>query len=728
MKQKAAHLIVRYRIVLMTLWLILAVAAASTLGRVRVNYDLTSYLREDTDTMRALALMRGEFAPTSAMSVVLIDADADFAAAETAYFAAQPGVMSASHDPERDLRRQDGHTYRLISLIMTEEAENAVLDDAQAHLQDIPHLLSGGAKDARDLKDSINQEMPLVMLVSCLIVLVVLLLMTRAFIEPALFFLVIALSILLNMGTNWIFPSISFITFAVAAILQLALAMDYSIMLMNAFDRLRGGGLPAAQAMEQALCEAFMPVASSALTTVAGMLALVFMRFTIGFDIGVVLAKGILFSMLTVFLFMPGLLVLAAPLLDKTAHRALPLSGKGIVRASHALHSALPAALIVLILCGTLLQSGNVYTYTVRDMSDDARQVSRLFGQSNQIVLIFPRDDSDEGVARQRELITRVSALTVEGRPVVQQAMAMVTTGESALAYYDAASAAALLGRGEGEVQALFSLMGIQTPIRGDQLIARMAAAAHRLAFLLPDGALEQLDQAQALLSKADAAFNGPAYSRALLALDLPMTSPHVHETVRAIKAAEQAVYGDSAGLAGTLVAIDDIATSFSADMKRVSLTTIGLVFLIILVSFRSLVVPTLLVCVIQGAIWINMGFSSRLDGSIFFMCYLICIALQMGATIDYGILLTSHYRALRPALDKREAAAQAVSLSLQTIFTSGMALIVAGFAVGVISSVFYISSIGTMLARGAIVSVALVLFLLPRLLQWLDRWIGAGA
>ena len=180
--------------------------------------------------------------------------------------------------------------------------------------------------------------------------------------------------------------------------------------------------------------------------------------------------------------------------------------------------------------------------------------------------------------------------------------------------------------------------------------------------------------------------------------------------------------HGDSGALAGSMIATDDIATSFSGDMLRVTAITIVLVFIIILFSFRSAIIPALLVCVIQGAIFLNMALSGLLDGSVFFMCYLICVALQMGATIDYGILLTSHYRACRQTLPPREAIAQAMQMSLQTILTSGLALIVAGSAVGRISSVFYISSIGTMLARGACISVLLILFLLPQLLMWLDR------
>ena len=725
MKEKIAGFIVRFRAVWLFLLLALAVVAALSIGRTRVNYDLTAYLNEDTDTKRGLDLMNGEFEQTSFMSVVLIDADEAAAAEYAGQIGLLDGVLTAAHDPAAGVAERDGHRYRLIRVTLNAGQEEAALEAVDVMLADVPHLISGAAQDSRDLQESILREMPLVMAVSCAIVFAILLAMTRSWFEPVIFFLVIAVSILINMGTNWIFPSISFITFAVTAILQLALAMDYSIMLMNAFDRLRRQGLAPREAMAQALSGAFMPIASSALTTVAGMLALVFMRFTIGFDIGIVLAKGILISMLTVFLFMPGLLTLFAPLLNKTAHKPLPLKGSWMEGASSALHGLLPLALILLIALGAGLQSKNVYTYTIRDMGAGAQQVTELFGQSNQIVVLFPRDDSDEGVARQQQLAERLQNIKADGVPVVKDVMSMVTTGKAAVTtYQNAAEVAALLGRDEGSVNALARMLNIRFPIRGDTLVKQLSDSLGRVAFLLPEGTMDQLKSAQDLLQTAENAFNGPHYSRMLLDMELSYSDPHVHEVITEIKSILRELYGENTAMAGMLLAIDDIATSFSADMRRVSFITIGLVFLIVLISFKSLVIPLLLVCVIQGAIWINMAFSNWYDGSIFFMCYLICVALQMGATIDYGILLTSHYRELRRGHNKKASAAEAIRLSLPTVLTSGMALIVAGFSVGIVSSVFYISSIGTMLGRGAVVSVALVLFLLPRLLQLLDRWV----
>lgn len=720
MRQKVATLIVRLRIPLMILMLILAVLCGTTIRSVKVNYDLISYLDDDTAAMRGLAIMNSEFSGVSGMSVALKNGTEEDAQQTASWIAALDGVMLANHDAETGVKEHDGGTYRLIRVIANADNSDAVYDAIEAQLADTPHLISGGPKDNRLLQQNIGREMPIVMLVSCIIVLAVLLAMSRSWLEPFIFFLIIAVSILLNMGTNWIFPSISFVTFAVAAILQLALAMDYSIMLINAFERLRAQGLAPREAMTQALADSFMPIASSALTTVAGMLALVFMSFTIGFDIGIVLAKGIVLSMLTVFLLMPGVLVACSPLLDKTAHKPLHISGKLITRGAR---GVVPILLIALIVAGTILQFGNTYTYTVRDMDADSQLVSELFGQNNQIVLLFPTDTTDEGYQRQRDMLAEMQAIAFDGAPIVNSVQAMVTTGAQALEYYDVPKAAQLLGYSEQQVQMVFNQLGVTDNIRADALIERLISLAKRFSMLVPKAAMEQLKQAETLLNTANSTFNGAHYARALLSLNLAISSPYAHDAVQQIETILYKYYGEDGALSGMLVAMDDIATSFTGDMARVSLITIGLVFLIVMISFRSLVIPAMLVCLIQGAVYINMAFSGLVDGSVFFMCYLICVALQMGATIDYGILLTSHYRRCRSALPPREAVAQAMQMSLQTILTSGLALITAGFAVGKISTVFYISSIGTMLARGAVVSVLLILFLLPQLLIWLDRW-----
>ena len=726
MAEKLAGGIVRLRVPLLILILLLAVLAAPNIAATRINYSLTDYLDENTLTKRGLDIMSREFETTGSLTVALEDeaGEGENLAAFLSFAQGLPGMMSAS---ENGTAMEGAHRFTRVSMIMTEESAESVYDRVEAYLADIPHLSSGGVRDNRIIQKSLNDEMPLVMAVSCVIVLAVLLLMSRSFLEPVIFMIDIAVSILLNMGTNFVFPAISFITFAVAAILQLALSMDYSIMLINAYDARLDQGLPPARAMKEALAASFMPIASSALTTVAGMISLVFMSFTIGYDIGIVLAKGIVLSMLTVFLMMPGLLTLLTPALKKTRHRRLNIPVARLTRLPGRARTAISAVLLALIVLGALVQTGNVYTYTVRDMDEDSARIADMFGRSNQMALLVPLTETDADNALLAETIGRIQALQNEGKPVVRSVYAMPVTGEMALRFYDAEGVAELLGVTPQAAGAALSLLGVETPIRGDALIEKALNASPLMAALIPQQIRDTLQEADSLLRMAKQTFNGEHWSRAILDMDISYTDKGAPETLAEIKSIMTEAYGDQWAMTGSMTATDDIATSFSGDVQRVSLITILAVFLIVMISFRSLWIPLILVCVIQGAVWINMAFSGQFDGSVFFMCYLICMALQMGATIDYGILLTSHYRACRADMPPLEAAAQAMERSVQTIFTSGLALITAGFAVGVISSVFYISSIGTMLGRGAIVSVLLVVFLLPQLLIWSDRWVVSG-
>lgn len=724
MKRRLAQAIVRFRIPLMLLIVALTAVSVYSMRFTKVNYDLTAYLADDTDTKRGLEIMRGEFIPTAGMSVVLVDATEEETDDFCAHIGDMEGVMIASYDHKEGTKRYNGSVYRLISVTTEEARAREILDTVEAELGDRPCMISGDAKNDRNLQQSIAYEMPIVLAVSCGIVLLILLSLTSSYIIPLIFFAAIFSSILLNLGTNWVMGSVSYITFSITAILQLALAMDYSIMMINSYDRLRRTAPNNQEAMLLALQETLMPISSSSLTTIAGMMSMTTMSFTIGIDVGVVLTKGILFSLLTVFLFLPGALLLFTPLIDKTAHPPLKLTGGSISALMDVLHSAVPILLILVSVVCMALQGQNVYTYSVQNLDDDTRTFGLLFGQSNQMVVLFPRDESDAGIARQQELIDRLSAVTLEDRPIVQKALSMVTTGKDAITYYDAASAAALLGRGEFEIETAFSLLHITPPIRGDELLARLSDLVYTIGFLLPDEPKIQVAEAKSLLQTANLAFNGENYSRILLSLDLPLNSEHIHEKLAEMKEILHDVYGPDTAMAGMLLVLDDTALAFSGDMQRVSYMTIILVFIIVLLSFRNLLIPTVLVCLIQSAIWINMCFSSWYDGSIYFLCYLICVGLQMGATIDYGILLTQHYLDQRREYPPRQAAARAIGLSIKTIVISGMVLVVAGFSVGMISSVFYTSSIGTMLGRGALISVGMVLLLLPRLLRWLDRWI----
>ena len=294
----------------------------------------------------------------------------------------------------------------------------------------------------------------------------------------------------------------------------------------------------------------------------------------------------------------------------------------------------------------------------------------------------------------------------------------MVTTGAEALKQYTAEDAAALTGLNPMAVKLFFQSQGFGDSVRADRLLEAAAASP------LMQGN-DQLTQLTETLAAAKAAFLSPHYSRMVLELGFANNDEDFNRKMETLLAEPQALYGDSYYATGFPMSTYDISEAFRGDLLRVNLITLLAILLIVTLSFRSIRLPLLLVFVIEGAIWITMGISRLAGEPIFFISYLICLSIQMGATIDYGILVCDQYRSLRRSGQvPAEAMKAALRKALPTVLTSGIILITAGFLIGKLCSVYYISSIGLLVSRGALVSVLLVLSLLPALLLLCDRWV----
>lgn len=721
MLEKAARGIVKARYWMLFIFLFLAIVCAGLISKTTINYDFTDYLSDDTVTRQALDIMEKEFGNTDQLTVMFENLEEGKIEELAAYFHAHDGVLRATHTPETDAKTADGVLYEKIEMFLDCPDAVAFVVEIQKELDERADVgvyhLSGTPAQTLNLQKSISKEVALAMIIAVAVVLAVLFISAHSYFEPIIFMLVLAVSILINMGTNWIFDSISFVTFAVAAILQLALAMDYSIMLLhNYFDYLKETN-DKNTALVKALARSFMPVSSSALTTVAGLAALMFMSFTIGFDIGIVLAKGILISLLTVFLFMPALIYLFSGALEKTRHKPLPLGGGMIAAFAYRTRKIIAPVLILVIVFSIFVQKDNEYIFTDTSSNIESNRVSSVFGVSNQMVLLFPTGTSDEDLDRQRELVGRLEELTFNGKKAVTSVTSLVTTGEIAVKYYTLQEISELSGIPSAALGMYTGALGFGTVVRGDELVDKAAD-------VMPKN--EMIMELKDMLDFARSMFIGEEYARMILLMDIPYFGEEMYVFLDELEAVLREVYPDeSVSLAGASMSTKDIAYAFEADTARVSLITIIAVFLIILISFRNGLIPAILVFVIQGAIWITMSYSTLAGEGIFFMSYLICTAIQMGATIDYGILLTSNYIRCRKTLPVREALRAAMISTMPTVFTSGIILIVAGFVIGQVCSVFYIHSIGNMLGRGALTSVVLVLTLLPQLLVFMDKLIS---
>lgn len=715
--RKIAAGIVRLRTGILLVMLALAVVCAGCIGKTHINYDLTRYLNSETMTRRALDVMQAEFGSSEQLRIMFRDVSADTLSSCVARLNALPEIQLASHDPETGEKTVDGVACSLVTLTLNANCDAAAL---VTHLREMfpecgEYDVGGAAATQLDVQRSVGEEMPQALLIAVAVVLAVLLLTSHAWLEPVLILVTLGVSILINMGTNFVFPDVSFVTFAVCAILQLALSIDYAIMLLHSFNGLCDEGLLPKEAMIEALRRSFMPVSSSAFTTIAGLLALLFMSFTIGFDIGLVLSKGILISMATVFLLMPALTLLLYRPLRKTRHRPLQLGGAQLGKAVYDIRRWLAGALALAVAAGAYLQTKNTYIFSDAGRSDaqtESAAINAVFGASDPLVLLVPGGEDDGDYARQRALADALQQIQVADQLAVKELSAMVTTGAAALDYYTAAELAKRTGQNVLAVNLFLMAQGLTPPVRGDRLLEKAGSLAAEN---------PQIAQLQSALALAKAAFNGPHYSRMLLTLNFPVSSAETRAAIDQIMAAARAEYGEDFYLTGTGMSVYDIGNAFEGDLMLVNLITLAAILLIVALSFRSFVTPLLLVLVIEGAVWITMAVSYLESQPIFFISYLICVAIQMGATIDYGILLTSHYQSFRKTMAPREALCAALHKALPTILTSGAILITAGFIIGKRCSIYYISSIGLLLARGALISVILILTLLPALLTLRD-------
>jgi predicted RND superfamily exporter protein len=676
---------------------------------------MTRYLDPNTLTKRSLAVMQEEFGSAEQMRLMFHDLDAEALEENVRRLEAMPQVHLAAHNPDTDVKVLDGVTYQVVLVTLRECDAPALVEEMQELFPNC--FIDGSAAIQLQVQEAVGAEMPMVMLVAVAVVIGVLLLTSHSWLEPLVILPVLAVSILINMGTNFIFADISFIAFAVSAILQLALSIDYAIMLLHAYNDRRGRGMEPEAAMTDALTESMMPIASSALTTVAGLMSLLFMSFTIGFDIGLVLSKGIVISMLCVFLLMPSVTLLFGKALKSTRHRPIQLGGEHLAGLVYKIRRPLAVLLIAAVVFGFYLQSGNTYLFTDSGhstQSGESQDVVRVFGESNPMVILVPGGEEDADYDLQRQLADKLAALEIDGVPAIRDISAMVTDGAEALKYYTAQDVAELTGLNALAVGIYFRTQGLGTSVRADRLLE---AAGNLLS------GNETLTQLRSTLAAAKAAFNGPHYARMLLDLRFSVSSAQTRPTIDAIQAAAREVYGENYYITGVPMSTYDIGNAFEGDLMKVNLITFAAILLIVAVSFRALSLPLLLVFVIEGAIWITMGISRLIHQPIFFMSYLICVSIQMGATIDYGILLSSHYRdKRREGLAVLDALKAALHKALPTVLTSGVILITAGYIIGKLCSVYYISAIGLLLSRGAAVSVMLILTLLPALLAIGDR------
>lgn len=684
--ERLIHGVIRHRKAVVIAFVLLALVSACCIPFVKTNYNLIDYLPEDAQSTKAVEVMTEEFSQDIPNATVMVrDVTIPEALEVKSALEGVSGVESVVWlddvvDVDTPLETQDAsmvETYfketgtdrgtALFQVSVAEGAEGSAVPEMRALVDRVAgdrgatqgNAVAGDASNTAQMQASAVEEVVGAVIIIVPIIMFLLIVSTMSWIEPLLFVAAIGVSILLNMGTNIFLGEVSFITYSVSPILQLAVSLDYAIFLLHAFAAERQKHDDVNVAMAHAMRSSVSTITSSAITTLFGFAALAFMQFQIGADLGINLVKGIVFSLVTVVVFLPALTLCTWRLIDKTAHRRFMPSFKRVDRVLARVR--VPALIIVfaLVVPAFLGQANASFTYLnatpdpgIRNGADQIA-ITEEFGRQNTVAILVPRGD----VVSERELASDIEAID--------------------------------------DVKGVVSYAG--------------AVGAEIPQEFLGDGVTSQ--------------FYSDEWARIVAYVDADVESDEAFATVVDIQDAASRHYGEYY-VAGESANLYDMSRIVAVDNVRVSLVAVVAIFLVLVVTFRSLSLPLILLLAIEAGIWINLAIPYFMGDSLNFIGYLVINTVQLGATIDYGILLTTHYVRLRRREPAALAMRHALAVAFPSLLVSALILSTAGFALGVTSSLSAVQSLGILLGRGALISLAMVTCFLPGLLVYLDGFV----
>ena len=730
--EKLATFIVDKRNLFFLLYIFALIFCAIATGWVKVENDITTYLPDTTETRQGLTVMNDNFVTYGTANVMVSNITYDTALEIQEQIEDIDGVTTVDFDDT------DEH-YTNASALFSVSFDAEVGDErAENALQEIRDDLEGKydtsiySEVGYDSSKDLQSEMVVIVIIAAIIIVVVLTLTSRSYAEVPVLIMTFGAAALLNMGTNFLCGTISFISNSVTVILQLALAIDYAIILCHRFSD-EHETLATREACIAALSKAIPEISSSSLTTISGLAALAFMHFGIGRDLATVLIKAILFSLLSVFTLMPGLLMLFSKLIDKTRHKNLVPQITAVGKFDVKTRFVIPPIFGVVIVAAAVFANLCPYCYTYTDLvtaKQSARQIAyqnikNTFGSSNMVAVIVPSGDYESegkildelsGCAEVKSTMGLANIEAMDGY-VLTDAVTPRQLAEMANLDYEVAKAlyGAYAVDHDEYGQIINGLDTYKVPIY--DMFKFLEQEMHDGNVTLSgdvqdtlDDLFDQLDEAQKQLQSED-------YSRLVVYLNLPEETDETFAFVDKMHDIISKYYDSDYYVVGNTTSAMDLSSSFGEDNLLISVLSALFVILVLLFTFKSAGLPVLLIIVIQGSIWINFSFPYLQGESLYFLGYLIVNSIQMGANIDYAIVISSHYTDLKKVMHPKEAIVAALNESFPTIFTSGSILASAGILISVLTTNPVIAAIGTCLGRGTIVSMLLVLFVLPQIL-----------
>jgi len=729
--EKIATFIVDKRNLFFLLYAFALIFSIVATGWVKVENDITTYLPEDTETRQGLTVMNDNFVTYGTARVMVSNVTYETAENICSDLESIDGVTSVDFDDTTD-------HYKSASALFSVTFDGTTTDDISVHaLHTIRDMLAGydtyiDTEVGVDTSADLQSEMSVILVLAAIVIVLVLTLTSRSYAEVPVLIMTFGAAALLNMGTNFLCGTISFISNSVTVILQLALAIDYAIILCHRFSD-EHETKDTREACIAALSKAIPEISSSSLTTISGLGALAFMHFGIGRDMATVLIKAILFSLLSVFTLMPGLLMLFSKKIDATRHKNLIPKITFLGKFDVATRFIVPPIFAVVVVVTAVLANKCPYCYSYTDLvtakqseSQIAHQkIKNTFGVNNMVAVIVPTGDYDSERQLLKDLDSCAEVKSTQGLANIDAmdgyklADALTPRQMSELAGLDYEVAEALYAAyavDQNEYGKLISGLGdYKVPLFDMFMFLQREMKDGNITL---DGDIQEtLDDLFEQLNKAQLQLQSDKYSRLVVYLNLPEESDETMDFLDTMHALIAKYYSSDTYIVGNSTNVKDLSSSFGEDNMLISVLSALFVVIILLFTFKSAGLPVLLIVVIQGSIWINFSVPTIQHESLYFLGYLIVNSIQMGANIDYAIVISSHYTDLKKEMRPKEAIVAALNEAFPTIFTSGTILAVAGALIGVMTTNPVIAAIGTCLGRGTVISIVLVMAVLPQIL-----------
>ena len=747
MFERISAYIVNKRKAFMVFFILAAVFSVFSSSWVKVSNKLSDYLPESTKTKQGLDIMDENFTTFGTAKVMVNNIDYEKALELSTKLKEIAGVSRVDFYDKSDSDYENKNIedyykdFAALYTISFEDVEDSKLvQEAIVKVREAVSAYDNVVYTTIDKDDakSLNEDMKVIGVLVVIIIVGVLIFTSQTYAEILIFMLTFAVAILLNVGTNFIFGRISFVTKAVGVVLQLALAIDYAIILFHRFMEERRE-FKAKHALISALAKAIPEISSSSLTTMAGMVALMTMQFRIGRDLGQVLLKSIIFSMISVFLFMPALIMMFEKWIKKSMHKSFVPNIEFLGKKILSVRFIIAAIFAVLVIGGIVLSGKTAYIFDPNSIKSDKKteyiaakeEIERHFGSSNILAVVIPKED----YIKEARLLEEISK--VEGVKSVTGLANIEVGSEGEYVLTDSLKPRELAEIADVDIDLVklvyrfYALKNEQYGAFINSIDSYKVPIINMVDFLydqienggveIDEDITENIEDIHKSITDARKQLESEKYSRFLVVWDRELEGKATFAAIDEVEGIAKSYYNE-VYVVGDSSSNYEISKSFGTDNLRISIITALLVGIILLFTFQSAALPFILVITIQGSIWVNFSLPYLANEPMFFLSYLIVSSIQMGATIDYAIVITGRYMVLREECEsKNKAISRTLNEAFPTIITSGTIMAASGFVIGFLTSNATIASLGKTLGIGVLISMILVMFVLPVLLYLFD-------